>query len=194
MAESLFKNAVHISRQVISQVVKPGDIVVDATCGRGNDTLLLARLAGEKGRVYAFDIQDAAIETTRFLLQKNEVAGRVELFKTSHAFIDTYIKDKVKAVMFNLGYLPGGNHDIKTEAGSTVEALRKSLELLDVGGLISIVFYLGHPGGQDELEAVRSYLSGLCQQDFEVMENRYLNQINNPPQVILVYKLKENLA
>lgn len=192
MTASLFRNAVNISRQVISQVVKTGDAVVDATCGRGKDTLLLAGLVGEKGRVYAFDIQEEAIEATRLLLMENGVAERVVLLKQSHVDIDAWVQGRIKACMFNLGYLPGGDHNIKTEAHSSVAALQKALELLEPGGLISIVGYPGHDGGQEELEAVLSYLSVLSQQHYEIIESRFLNQVNCPPLVIMVHKLKEN--
>ena len=42
----------------------PGETVVDATAGNGNDTQFLAELVGENGHVLAFDIQQAALDST----------------------------------------------------------------------------------------------------------------------------------
>ena len=39
--------------------VQPGDICIDATMGNGNDTALLSKLVGEKGRVIAFVLSKA---------------------------------------------------------------------------------------------------------------------------------------
>lgn len=183
-----FRNAVNISHKAVEQVAGKGDIVVDATCGRGKDTLFLAQLVGRNGKVYAFDIQESAIESTRLLLAKNGAAEQVVLIKDDHINMAEYLKERPKACMFNLGYLPGGNHCIKTEACTTLEALKIVVDVLAIGGIITVVFYPGHPGGTEELETARNYLSGLPQQAFEVTEIRFINQVNNPPQIIIVRK------
>jgi ubiquinone/menaquinone biosynthesis C-methylase UbiE len=70
--------------RVWKEVVLPGDIVVDATCGNGNDTLALAKLVfadGAQGSIYGFDVQDIALETTSALLDRelNENDVRLQI-------------------------------------------------------------------------------------------------------------------
>lgn len=189
MGRGLFKNAVTISHLVLNKIVKEGDIVIDATCGRGNDTLFLAGQVGSKGKVYACDIQGTAINASLSLLQSNNAADRVMLIKDNHSNLDLYINEKIKACMFNLGYLPGGDHSIKTEGHNTLKALEKIIKILDNNGVITIVSYPGHPGGQEELDIIMTYLSELPQQNFEVSQVNFLNQINHPPQIIIIQKI-----
>lgn len=189
MGRGLLKNAVSISHQVITEVVESGDVVVDATCGRGHDTIFLAQLVGKQGKVYAFDIQGIAIETTWRLLQANNTLHNVMLIKDNHRNLDAYIPDRIKAFMFNLGYLPGGDHSVKTEGINTLKALEKAVKMLDNNGVITIVSYPGHPGGQEELSSIMAYLTGLPQKDFEISHIDFINQINNPPQITILQKM-----
>ena len=48
-----------------------GDVAVDFTMGNGGDTLFLSKTVGESGRVYAFDIQEEALISTRAYLEEN---------------------------------------------------------------------------------------------------------------------------
>ena len=61
-------NTLGIVHEFLKQYVREGDFCIDATAGRGRDTALLCRLAGETGRVLAFDIQREAVDQTRALL------------------------------------------------------------------------------------------------------------------------------
>lgn len=187
----IIMNAVQISREIINQTVKQGDIVIDATCGRGNDTLLLARLVGAAGRVYSFDIQESAVQSAQLLLEKEQLNDRVRLIKADHAQISLYIDEKIHAAMFNLGYLPGGSHQITTKSLTTIKAVEETLGLLAPGGIITIVAYPGHESGAEELEELRNYLSTVPQQQFDIIAVSFLNQINCPPQLIVVQKLEE---
>ncbi len=187
----IIMNAVQISREIINQTVKQGDIVIDATCGRGNDTLLLARLVGAAGRVYSFDIQESALQSARILLETEQLNDRVKLINADHAQISLYIDEKIHAAMFNLGYLPGGSHQITTKSLTTIKAVGETLGLLAPGGIITIVAYPGHESGAEELQELRNYLSTIPQQQFDIIAVSFLNQINCPPQLIVVQKLEE---
>ena len=151
-----------LAHDVIAGHLHTGDIVIDATMGNGHDTLFLAQRVGKTGHVYAFDLQQQAIEQTRGRLERHGVADRVTLFRNSHAemamALPPGIAGNVAAVVFNLGYLPGGEKSVTTTAGSTLTALDASLALLRPGGLISLLVYVGHPGGMDEDEAIREWL------------------------------------
>jgi len=84
MGYKTFDSAVAIARRIMATSVKEGDIVLDCTVGNGNDTLHLAKLVGDKGKVYGFDIQPVAIEITRKKLIENGLINRVILINDGH--------------------------------------------------------------------------------------------------------------
>lgn len=143
------------AHEVVQSVVRPGETVVDATAGNGHDTLFLAQCVGERGRVVAFDVQEAAIASTRRRLADAGVGERVELWGESHASMARRVAPGVAAVMFNLGYLPGGDHGRITRTEETLPALAAAVSLLRPGGVVTVVCYPGHPGGEEEAAAVR---------------------------------------
>lgn len=183
------KNSLGQSHEYIKMFVKNGDTVVDATCGNGNDTVFLAKLVGEEGRVYSFDIQDRAIENTKKKLEENNLSDRVVIIKDGHQNMDRYIAGNVKAVMFNLGYLPGGEHSLATKPQTTIQAIEKSTELMAIGGIISIVIYYGGDSGFDEKEKVLEFLHSLDQKKYIVMMTSFINQANCPPILVCVERI-----
>lgn len=174
-------NTLKISNDIMDKHVVEGDIVLDCTVGNGNDTLRLAKLVGDKGKVYGFDIQNIALEITSELLACEELDNRVELIRDSHESIDLYINDKLDFVIYNLGYLPKGDKNIKTETSSTLISLKKSLDLLNKNGIILITSYVGHEGGLDEKDAIENLLSELDQNNYNVIKYKFINQRNYPP-------------
>ncbi|KUO74906.1 MAG: SAM-dependent methyltransferase [Clostridia bacterium BRH_c25] len=184
----LLSNSLAISHEIINKTVKQGDTVVDATMGNGNDTLLLAGLVGDKGKVYSFDIQECALINTRKKLEEAGISGYVELIRDGHQNIDKYAAKGIKAVMFNLGYLPKGDHSIGTKADTTIEALRKSMELLMAGGIIMMVIYYGGDSGFDEKEAVLEYVRTIDCRKYTVLVSDFVNQINCPPIAVCIEK------
>lgn len=187
----LLSNSLAISHELVEKVVKQGDTVVDATMGNGNDTLFLARLVGEKGRVYAFDIQDCALYNTRKRVEAGGVGSFVELIRDGHQNIGQYVSKGVKAVMFNLGYLPKGDHSIGTRAETTIDALKKSMELLTLGGIIMMVIYYGGDSGFEEKEAVLNYVKTIDCRKFTVLVSEFVNQVNCPPIAVCIEKFAE---
>jgi hypothetical protein len=59
--------------------------------------------------------------------------------------------------MFNLGYLPGGDKQRTTSASTTTEAIAAGVSLLKSGGVMTVVAYRGHAGGQEEVRAVEEW-------------------------------------
>lgn len=180
------KKPLLFARQLVAEALSPGDTAVDATCGNGHDTVFLAELAGKDGRVLAMDIQAQAIEKTRQRLEAAGLAGNVELILDGHENLAKYLPGPVKAVMFNLGYLPGGDHNLVTKPETTVAAVAAAAENLAGGGIITLVVYTGHPGGGEEYRAVRGFLETLPQDRYTVLEYRFINQVNNPPLLLAV--------
>lgn len=185
----LLKNSLHISHEMVSKVVQAGDMVVDATMGNGNDTLFLAKLVGDTGKVYAFDIQTLAIENTKKRLEEAGVAHRAELVMAGHQNLDQYVPKGIRAVMFNLGYLPKGDHSIGTRAESTIEAIEKSLALLCKEGIIMIVIYYGGDSGFEEKNTVMEYFKGLDCKKYSVLVQDFVNQVNCPPIAVCIEKM-----
>jgi tRNA A58 N-methylase Trm61 len=181
------------AKHVVEQAVKTGEIVVDATVGQGNDTLMLAKLVGARGRVYGFDIQADALRVAQNkVIEKLGSDAMVTWNHLSHENMLEAIPlewhEHIAAVMFNLGYLPKFDHTITTLPHSTVAALVGAAQLLRSGGVITIVAYTGHDGAQDEADAVESWASHLPQQQFNVLSYRYINQRNHPPFLIVIEK------
>ena len=157
------------AHEAVQRVVQAGETVVDATMGNGHDTLLLAMLVGPEGRVIGIDLQEVALELTRRLLLENGIEeGRVQLVCCSHAELDRALSGPVAAVMFNLGYLPGGDHAFTTRKESTLAALEQGWTALRNGGIITAACYQGHPGGRAETEAVLAWAAALERAQIEI--------------------------
>lgn len=177
-----------VNKIFLEKVIQKGDVVIDATMGNGYDTVYLGNLVGDSGKVYAFDVQEEAIKSTIKKVERDNMTSRVELILDGHENLDVYVKEEVACVVFNLGYLPRAKHIIITKPDTTLEAIKKSLKLLKPNGIISIAAYIGHEGGLEEKNYICEYLNSLDQSEFNVLHMQFTNQINNPPQLILVEK------
>lgn len=192
MLRAKFLNKVtEVNKVFIDKIVNTGDTVIDATMGNGYDTLYLAKLVGNAGKVYAFDVQEEALKSTKKKVERDNLQGYVELILDGHENIDKYVKEEVSCVLFNLGYLPRAKHNIITKPETTLQALEKSLNLLKPNGVISVAIYTGHEGGMDEKNEVCQYLNNLDQNYYNVLHMNFTNQVNNPPELILVEKKGE---
>lgn len=190
MSEIILHRVLPFSKRLIEATVKPGETVVDATAGNGNDTLFLAELVGDEGRVFAFDIQQAALEATANRL--DTLNDRVTLILDSHANVDQYVTKPIGGAMFNLGYLPYSEDlSVITKPDSTIEAIDKLLGMLKKGGIISISVYDGHEGGVEERDALLAYVKSLHQADVHVIRYELLNQRKNPPFLLAIEKVRE---
>ena len=179
-----------VIKDYLKKTISVGDIVVDATAGLGRDTLFLAQCVGAEGKVYAFDIQEQAIEATRELLRRFNMMSNVELLHESHSNIPNRVPNGVKAVMFNLGYLPGSTSKIITTPETTIKALEGALDVLASNGIITIVVYRGHEGGLRESLALIDFLSNIPKKDFCVLQGNYLNQGETSPYWIMIQKTR----
>ena len=179
------KRPLEMAHDFLAQVITQEDIVVDATMGNGHDTLFLAKLAKQ---VYAFDIQEQALEKTSQRLQEAGLTN-AELILQGHETVDQFVTE-VKAAIFNLGYLPSADKSIITQPQTTLDALDKLCHMLVKGGRIAIMIYYGHEGGDIEKDAVMDFVSQLPQQEYTATIYRTLNQINNPPFLVMIEKLE----
>lgn len=188
----MLQNALRFSHTLLKELVQPGNIAVDATMGNGNDTLLLAELVGKTGHVYAFDVQQQALDHTRDKLAKEGKLERVTLIKAGHENFKTYFKSKkpLTAAVFNLGYLPQSDEAITTLPATTEAALQQMLTVLAPRGRIIIVSYHGHPGGEAELSAIQEFCKALPEETYSVINYQFFNNAAPLPILYCIEKHK----
>lgn len=192
---NIIRQTTEFAMHIVRAYVEPGDTVIDATCGNGHDTLALASM--EPARLYAFDIQEEAVRATTALLEANGyheaiADGRIIVRQMSHEEMGGFVigDDRsaapVKAVVFNLGYLPGGDKDITTKAETTLTAVQMAIELLQLDGLICITMYSGHPEGRREKAALLEFSDGLDAGKWHTAYIGMPNQKHDPPEILLI--------
>ena len=185
----IFNNPKDICEYYIKEVIKEGDRVIDATVGNGHDTLKLSNAVGKSGLVYGFDIQKAAIESAK---KQDYLYDNVKFINDSHENMDSYTNAGVKAILFNLGYLPGGDHQLSTKAETTIPAIKKSMSLIAEGGIIVIAIYRGGDTGFSESKNVIEFLKNTDYKEFNTLIFDYINRPNNPPIVSVIQKKSVN--
>ncbi|PEL12416.1 class I SAM-dependent methyltransferase [Bacillus sp. AFS017336] len=180
------------ARKLLQAAVKEGDITVDATVGNGHDTVFLAKIVGENGHVYGFDIQDVAIQKTTEKIANENVSKQVTLVQRSHADIKDVIPvslhGRLKGAIFNLGYLPGSDKQIVTVPSSTISAIEQLIEIMAPEGIVVVVIYHGHEGGDIEKDALMNFAQNIPQDLAHVLTYRFINQANNPPFILAIEK------
>jgi hypothetical protein len=164
--QALISPVLALARDHVRRVLLPGDLAVDATVGNGHDTLFLASHVGPGGKVIGCDIQPIALEHASARLRTAGVLERVVLLLLGHEHLALWFERaapdaRVKAAMFNLGYMPGTDHSVITRAETTIPALESVLTLMAQGGIITAVLYSGHSGGLAETEAVLNWVRTL---------------------------------
>ncbi|MDQ0208202.1 class I SAM-dependent methyltransferase [Alkalicoccobacillus murimartini] len=186
------KGILPFARELLDHAITEGDTAVDATAGNGHDTCYLAKLVGQKGRVYSFDVQEAAVEATKARLHKEELLERVDLHHTGHEHAVEMIQPEhlptLKAAIFNLGYLPGSDKSITTHAETTIKAISGLFHAMTAEGIIVLVVYHGHAEGAIEKEAILDYVRQLPQEKAHVLQYGFVNQKNAPPFIVAIEK------
>ncbi|MFZ4856557.1 MAG: tRNA (mnm(5)s(2)U34)-methyltransferase [Desulfuromonadaceae bacterium] len=182
------RGPVPLAHLLLRDFVRDGHTAVDATCGNGHDTLLLARLVGVGGHVFGFDIQPPAITETGRRLAEAELDQRTTLLLAGHESLAEHVTGSVQVVLFNLGYLPGGDRTITTLRETTVVALEQSLQLLSPGGVILVTIYPGHDGGTREQSCVENWAAGLDQRVVHSWRLKQTNVSPDAPYLLLIQK------
>lgn len=182
-------SALDIIKKILDEHVQEGDICIDATAGRGHDTLQLCRLVGDSGHVTAFDIQQDAVDSTKNLLDKNGFSHRADVLLRSHSEMDELFEEEtVSAITFNFGWLPRGDHNIFTKKETSIPAIEKGLRLLKNGGIMTLILYYGRETGFEERDALLEFLPTLDCTKYTVIEMPFVNRPNCPPIPILIIK------
>ena len=184
----VLRNARHLAADYMTRTLREGDVAVDATMGNGHDTQFLCGLVGESGRVYAFDVQQSALDNTAARLEAEGLRARAELILSGHETMAAYVKTPVRAVMFNLGWLPGGDKSVTTLWETTKQAVTAAMALVEKGGVVTICAYPGHAAGDEERHELMAFLSAVRPQEFNVLHHRFLNAGPGAPECFVVLK------
>ena len=186
---NLIRQTTQLALHIVRPYVTPDSTVIDATCGNGHDTLALAQM--NPAKLYAFDIQEDAVRATTALLEANGYSksiadGRFILRCASHESMGDYASGPVSAVLFNLGYLPGGDKEITTKKASTLNAVQTAMELLETDGVICITMYSGHDAGKEEKSALLDFAETLDAKQWHTAYISMPNQKHDPPEILLI--------
>ncbi len=182
-------NTLGLSHKFIAEHIKEGSFCIDATAGRGRDTVFLASLCGETGKVIALDIQDDAVESTKALVKENGYENTVTVIKDSHSNMARYAKkESADAIMFNLGWLPGGDHNIFSRPETSIPAINAGLELLKPGGVMSVCVYHGKNCGSLEKDALTEYFKTIDNKRFTVITLEFTNRTGDIPVPVFIIK------
>lgn len=173
-------NTLNLAHKWMREHIGEGAFCIDATAGRGFDTAFLCEVVGKSGRVLAFDIQEEATISTKRLLEEKGL--NAEVYQESHTQMKDYAKiESVDGIMFNFGYLPGGDHTICTHKEDSIKAIEVGLELLKKQGVMALCIYHGGDTGFEEKEAILSYLKTIDSKKYTVIVSEFFNRPNFPP-------------
>ena len=175
------RSARFLAADLLRSVLTEGDRAIDATMGNGHDTAMLCSLVGEAGHVDAFDPQEAAVAATRERLTREGLLKRAALYQTGHEHMSETVAQPVRAAVFNLGWLPGGDHRVTTRVETTMSAVRQALRLLLPGGVLVICAYPGHEEGRREKEALEQWMAALPTRQYNVLSQCFPNAGENAP-------------
>lgn len=163
-------------------------ICVDGTLGRGRDTLFF--IEQNVGRVFYYEIQSDLFEQfqnqlhQKMTLESSKVPHVIG-YCHSHEMIGNDLsayQGQIDAMIFNYGYDPKTLSGVATQASSSLNALKQSVQLLRKKGRIALVFY-PHAEGQQEKEVLMDWLQS--QTNLHVLEIRHPFKSNSPSLVCL---------
>ena len=189
---SNFLSLTQQAHNLLAPLIQKGDCVIDATCGNGYDCLFLAQQVAPLGLVYGFDIQQSAIIATQQRIEKAGLVANTQLIHAGHQTMQNHIATKnkghIKAVMFNLGYLPGSDKKIITRSETTLVALNSAISLLAPLAIITIIAYPGHHGGEQETTGIKNW----CQKLDSILRVKIIDSPQpkaTAPQLFVVQKI-----
>ena len=189
------QRALHYSHTLLAQLVQrfPNGTYIDGTLGKGNDTYFLLTQPEFTGNIYSFDIQALSLQKASEKLAPLSNASQANLIQASHHLIQDYVREpELHGAIYNLGYLPGGDHSITTLPDTTLSSIQQVAERLVIGGQIILVIYSGHPEGKIEQARLFEELSQWPQEEFQVLHYGFINQRNHPPQLLIIERISSS--
>ncbi len=183
------RSARHLAARVFEDLIRPGDSVVDATLGTGQDCERLCGLVGDTGRVYGFDVQEAALARTRERLAAAGLIDRAKLFLSGHEHMAEHVPQGVRLVAFNLGWLPGSDKQVTTRVDTTITAIKAALSLLAQNGVLVVCIYPGHEEGERELAAILDLVKSLPPKRYTALYQQFSNGGPGAPSCLVIERI-----
>ena len=182
-------NSLGLTHQFMAAHIKEGAFCIDATAGRGRDTAFLCRLVGESGRVLAMDIQPQAVASTEALLRQEGLEERARVVLACHSRLEEYAApDTVDGIMFNFGWLPGGDHTAFSQPDTSLAALDAALTRLRVGGVMTLCIYHGRDNGTAERDAILAWLPTVDNRRYTVIRGDFVNRTGDVPIPVFIIR------
>ena len=182
-------NSLGLTHRVMATRIRPGDVCIDATAGKGRDALFLCRLVGETGRVLAMDIQADAVAQTTALLTAEGVMERARVVQACHSRMSEYAEpESVDGIMFNFGWLPGGDHTLFSSPDTSIAAIRAGLNLLKPGGVMTLCIYYGRENGTVERDAILAFLPTIDNRRYTVIRGDFANRTGDVPIPVFIIR------
>lgn len=169
-----------LSHNIIDNFVINKNVAIDATLGNGYDTDFLSL---KFNKVFSFEIQKISCDS-----YKEKSRDNVKIINDSHHLFDNYIKEEVDCIMYNLGFLPGGNKEITTKHETTLKSINDGLKLLKSGGIMTICIYKGHTEGKREESCIIDFVKSLPKNTYGVMCHSYINRTETAPLLLVIEK------
>lgn len=168
--------------------------VVDATCGNGHDSALLAELIIPDGFMLAIDIQPEAIRATSERLStlgvpRNCWACTLADHRDLPSILPAPLHSGLDAVVFNLGYLPRGSKTVTT-ARSSLAAIQQTLPLLKANGFLAITTYPGFEEGLEEHAAIKAWLHQRAEDGHDLHHLASEGRQKRPPELWILSNRK----
>lgn len=190
----MFHPHIDFAHRYWQNLLQPGDIAIDATCGNGHDTLMLAKLclSSEKGVLFALDIHPRAIALTTQLLKENlspALFEKIKIVQGCHSRFPSELETgSVKLIVYNLGYLPGGgDKSHTTQVKTTLESISQAMFLLKKGGCISLTLYPGHEAGKEETDQILPFAASLDRKLWNCSHHAWINR-SKAPSLLFIQK------
>ena len=181
-------------------------LLLDATCGNGHDSLFLLSQAPPQARLLCLDVQQTALVATRSRLEAAGLAVRADFLLRGHQELGAIlpphlerlaeasgnsVKARLGCACFNLGWLPGGDKTLVTRTADSLRALESVLKMLAPQGCISLHCYTGHPGGQEEADALRARVASLPPRQWRVLCAADANRSSQGESLLVLERLPQ---
>jgi SAM-dependent methyltransferase len=184
----IISSAIEVAQVLLKTALQRSMVIIDATAGNGNDTLFLAENSQPGAHIYAFDIQETALAAVRE--KTSNYMDKITCILADHKNITDFVKGRIDAGIFNLGYLPGGDHSLTTQPESTLQAIKNVLGQLCLHGVLAVVVYPGHLTGREEADKLDAYLQTISKKDYTVGCYRMINHADTAPFLYFIEKVR----
>ena len=173
--------------------------ILDATLGQGKDSFYLAEIALENPsspfhqnrKLFAVDIQKQSLDAARLMLEKGlpqQVMQKISLIQSCHSDLNFSAMSPLTLIVYNLGYLPGGDKSITTQTATTQKSIELALDVVSDGGMITITCYPGHDEGKNELIMLCDYLWNLPKKKWSVTHLQFAKETSSAPTLWVIQK------